>query len=132
MRKLYLAALPLVLLFAAFASNLGRQATEPPADLAELVAAAEADGLFWTTGARNVPSPNQSLSVVVSATPITCDQVNLLNVSYSPAWKGKAKAYARQCPSVGSDAPYMAFCGDMLVIGDPELVARVARLSRPR
>jgi hypothetical protein len=131
MRKLYVAALPLVLLFGAFAYELGRHATKPPANLTELVEAAEADGLYWTTGAANYPAPNQNLSVVISEMPITCDDESLMHLSNFRTWKGKAKAYAKPSPWVGIDPPHMDFVGDMVVVGDPEIVARIARLGRP-
>jgi hypothetical protein len=53
------------------------------------------------------------------------------NMGKSPLWKGKARVYARPGPLFDCDV-CMDRVGDMLVVGDPEMVARIARLGRLR
>jgi hypothetical protein len=134
MRKLYLTVLVLMLA-TALADNLGELASEPPTDLEELVAAAQAEGLFWTTGARNLPSPKQSCAVIISETPISWDEAAYLclgQVGKSAPWKGRARAYLRPHSRVDSDTPHTKVVGNILVVGDPDLVARIAKLKKPR
>jgi hypothetical protein len=132
MRKLYLAATPLVLLLAAtFAYQWCREGSKP-ADLAELVAAAEADGLFWSTGSGNFPLPHQCCSVVISETPITWDEAGHVYAGRPSGWKGRARAYAEPYPLFGSDPQYVEFAGDIMIVGDPDFVRRIAELSRLR
>jgi hypothetical protein len=125
------AALVLLLLASGFAWKVSRQGTRPT-DLAELVEAAEAAGLCWTTGSESFPLPNQSCSVVISETQITCEEANLLHVGSSSGWKGRARAYVKPYPLLGNDPPSMDFVGEILVVGDPEFIRRIAELSRQR